>query len=58
MAMVMSPFIGKTEYHVKNSNEFAKEVQEIKLDPDEDLQSYDMSKLFMSVLISKVLEVT
>ena len=53
MATVLSPLIGKTEHHVKNSNEFVKEVQEIRLDPDEELRSYDVSALFTSVLIDK-----
>ena len=42
---------------MKNSSEFAKEVHEIKLDPDEELRSYNVSTLFMSVPIDKVLEV-
>ena len=57
LAMVLSPLIRKTEHHVQNSNEFAKEVQEIKFEPDEELQSYDVSALFMSVPIDKVLKV-
>ena len=56
-ATVLSLLIGKTEHHVKNSNEFVKEIQEIKLDPEEELQSYEVSKLFMSVPMNKVLEV-
>ena len=42
---------------MESSNEFVKEVQEIKLDPDEEFQSYDVSVLFTSVLIDKALEV-
>ena len=42
---------------MESSNEFVKEVQEIKLDPDEELQSYDVSVLFMNVLIDKALGV-
>ena len=43
---------------MKNSNEFGKEVCEIKLDPNEAQQFYNMSTLFMSsVLINKALEV-
>ena len=56
LGTVLSLLIGKTEHHVKNSSVFVKEVWEIKLEPDE-LQSYDMSVLFMSVPIDKVLEV-
>ena len=53
--MVLSPFGGKTEHYVKNSNEFAKEVQEIRLDPDKAQHSYDALALFTSVLIDKAL---
>ena len=37
LATVLSPLIGKTEHHVKNLNEFAKEVLQGKLDPDKEL---------------------
>ena len=57
LAMVLSPLVGKTEHHMKNSNEFAKEAHEIKLDPDGELQSYNVSTLFTSVPIDKALEV-
>ena len=55
--MVLSPLVGKTEHYVKNSNEFAKEVRELKLEPDEELRSYYVSALFTGVLTDKVLEV-
>ena len=59
MATVLSPLIRNTEHHVKNLNKFAKEVREINLDHDEELQSYDMSALFTSVRIDKeVIKVT
>ena len=57
LANVLSTRVGKTEHHVKNSNEFVKEVCEIKLDPDEQLQSYDVSALFTSVPVDNALEV-
>ena len=53
--MVLSPLVGKTEHHVKNSNEFVKEVPEIRLDPDNKLRSYDVLALFTSVPIDKAL---
>ena len=53
LAMVLSPIIGKTEHNVKNSNEFAIEVLEIRLDPDEELRSGDVLVLFTSVPIDK-----
>ena len=57
LATVLSLLVGKTEHHVNNSNEFGKKVHEIKLDPDKELQSYDVSALFMSVPVDKALEV-
>ena len=57
LTVVLSPLVGKTDQYVKNSNEFVKEVCEVKLDPDEELQSYDVSALFTSVPIDKALEV-
>ena len=56
LAKVLSPLVGKTELNVRNSNELVKEVREIKLGPDEELRCYDVSALFMSVLITKALE--
>ena len=57
LTTVLSLLIGKTEHHMKNSSEFAKEICEIKLDPDKELRSYDVSALFTSVLINKALVV-
>ena len=37
LAMVLALLVGKTEHHVKNLNEFVKEVMEIGLDPHEEL---------------------
>jgi hypothetical protein len=48
LAKMLSPLVGKTSHHVKNSKEFVKDVWEIKIDPDEELRSYDVSALFTS----------
>ena len=49
LADVLSPLVGKTEHHVKNSKEFTEYVKNLKVDPDEELRSYDVSALFTSV---------
>ena len=49
--------LGPRHNNLKNSNKFAKEVREIKLDTDEELRSYDVSTLLTSVLINKALDV-
>ena len=38
--------VGKTEHHVKNSKEFTEYVKNLKVDPDEELRSFDVSALF------------
>ena len=48
--------VGKTE-HIKKSNKFVKEVRHIKLDVDEELCFYNVSTLFTSMPVNKMLEV-
>ena len=57
LATVLSPLVGKTVHHVKNSSDFAREVKELKIEPDEELRSYDVSALFTSVPVDKALAV-
>ncbi|MCG8430833.1 MAG: hypothetical protein MJA29_06655, partial [Candidatus Omnitrophica bacterium] len=55
VADVLSPLVGKTEHHVKNSKAFAEEVRTLHVAPDEELRSYDVSALFTSVPVDKAL---
>ena len=48
--------MGKTEHHVKNSKEFAEYVK-LKVGPDEELRSYDVSALFTSVPVDKAMDI-
>ena len=57
LADVLSPLMGKTEHHVRNSKEFAEYVQSLKVGPEEELRSYDVSALFTSVPVDKALEI-
>ena len=45
------------EHHVKNSNEFAEYAKKLRVGPDEELRSYDVSALFTSVPVDKALTV-
>ena len=49
--------MGKTEHHVRNSKEFAEYMQSLKVGPEEELRSYDVSALFTSVPVDKALEI-
>ncbi len=53
IATILSPLVGKTEHHVKKSADFAKEIHNLRLAPDEELRSYDVSALFRSVPVDK-----
>ena len=49
--------MGTTEHHVQNSKDFARDVREIRIKPDEEFWSNDMSALFTSVPIDKAFKV-
>ena len=57
LAKVLSPLVGNTIHHVKNSTEFAAFVRDIKLEDDEEIRSYDVSALFTSVPVDKALDI-
>ena len=54
---IMSRLVGKTEHHVKNSKEFAEYVKNLKVGPNEELRSYDVSALFTSVPVDKAMDI-
>jgi hypothetical protein len=53
---LLCPLVGKTEFHVKNSTAFAKDVRAVSLDPGETIVSYDVVGLFPSIPIDFALE--
>ena len=57
LADVLSLIVGKTEHHVKNSKEFAEYVNNLKVGPDEELRSYNLSALFTSLPVHKAMYV-
>ena len=57
LAEVLSPLVGQTEFHVKNSKDFAQSITGLKIEADEELRSYDITALFTSVQIDKALAI-
>ena len=49
LADIMKPLVGKSERHLNNSQDLVKKIQEIQLEDDEVLTSFDVSVLFTSV---------
>ena len=58
LSRILTPLVGKTEHHVKNSKDFIESIQDIRLQPDECLVSYDVEALFTSVPIQAALNIT
>ena len=54
---ILSRLVGKTEHHVKNLKVFAEYVKNLKVGPDEELRSYDVSALFTSVPVGKAMDI-
>ena len=54
---LLKPLVGKTEYFVKNTASFSKDLKSIKLDEDEIMNSHDVVSLFTNVSITLTLEV-
>ena len=55
-ADILSPLVGKTKHHVKNSKELVKEFKEMRIE-DEELCSHDVVSLFTNTPIPQALEV-
>ena len=57
LADILSPLVGKTEHHVKNSKDLAEEFRDITLDEQEVLVSFDVVSLFTNTPIGKSIEI-
>ena len=56
LADIISPLIGRTQHHIKNSQEFSRVIQAHNIHPQEELRSYDVTALFTSVPVEKAVE--
>jgi hypothetical protein len=57
LAKVLSPLVGKTAYHVKNSKDFVENLRNYNLLENEEMRSYDVTALFTSVPVDKAMDV-
>ena len=57
LADIIKPLMGCSEHHVQNSQKFAEEIKEMKLQKGECITSYDVVALFTSIPILSALEV-
>ncbi|XP_060756573.1 uncharacterized protein LOC132867607, partial [Neoarius graeffei] len=56
LATILAPLVGNTPYHVKNSQDFASKVADLKLDSDETMVSYDVTSLFTCIPTTEAVE--
>jgi len=57
LADILAPLMGKTDHHVKNSQEFATEMASILVDEGECFVSHDVVSLVANTPISEALEI-
>ncbi|XP_072043064.1 uncharacterized protein [Amphiura filiformis] len=55
VANILSPLVGKSSTHLKNSEELVNKLSQFKLSPSECLVSYDVTALFTSVPVEESL---
>ncbi|XP_072022307.1 uncharacterized protein [Amphiura filiformis] len=56
-AKIISPLVGTTPYHIKNTLDFVNKIGVLKLGDDEELVSYDVTALFTSVPVEEALDI-
>ena len=57
IASLISPLVGKTASHVKNSRHFVQVMADLRIEVDEVLVSFDMSSLFTNVPVDEAVQV-
>ena len=51
LARILKPLVGKSPYHAQNTQDFIQHIQDIKLEEEQCIMSYDVKALFTSVPI-------
>ena len=57
VADLISPLIGKTVHHIKNTHSFVDQIRDLVLREDESLISFDVTALFTSIPVKDTLKV-
>ncbi|XP_072043052.1 uncharacterized protein [Amphiura filiformis] len=55
-ARIISPLVGNTPYHIKNTLDFVEKIRGISLSDEEEMVSYDVTALFTSVPVEEALD--
>ena len=57
LAKILKPLVGKSPHHITSTQDFVEQAKQIKLEPGECLNSYDVSALFTSVPVYPALNI-
>ena len=57
LSRILKPLVGRSPHHVQNNQDFLKQLEEIKMGPDDIIMSYDVRALFTSVPIKPTLKI-
>ena len=58
LAKILKPLDGKSPHHINSTKDFVEQAKHITLAPGECLSSYDVSALFISVLLDPAITIT
>jgi hypothetical protein len=58
LANILGPLVGKTDRHIKNSQDFVEKIKDLEVPPPWQLVSFDVSALFTSLPINEVITAT
>ena len=58
LAEILSPLVGKSNHHIKNSTHFVNKIKDIEVTPGQKMVSYDVTALFTSIPVDDALKAT
>ena len=57
LARILKPLVGKSMYHIHNTQDFIQQIKDIKLQKDQCMVSFDVKALFTSVPIKSAINI-
>ena len=57
LSRILKPLVGKSPYHIQNTQDFIQQIEGIQLQPDQCMVSFDVKALFTSVPIQPAITI-
>ena len=58
LSEILSPLVGKSNHHIKNSTHFVNKIKDLEITPGQKMVSYDVTALFTSIPVNDALKAT